>query len=622
MGIRELHLAVSREQVENLRQRRRLLLACRADGSLARWVKEFCAGNLLFFTSLFVWTYNPRDKKEGGRGVVRGGEQVVPFIAWECQDEALKTILWCIDHDEDLLIEKSRQMGASWMMVIVFVWLWLFRPQVALLMMSRDERSVESESPASLFWKIDFILSYLPAWLMPAKWRRKKLLFINEDSGGTIFGEASTGKAGVGATLTAMAIDEFSQIEADYEVLHRTSDATGCRIFNGTHKGLDRAFYELSQRVDMKKLLLHWSQHPERIAGAYRAQPERGQVEILDKQYEYPAGYYFHNSGEPMGGPYPGLRSPWYDRQCRRKLDKRAVAMDLDIDAKGSVTQFFDAVTIQGLREEYCCDPYWEGDISYDRDTGEPQGLVRMAGGPLRLWCYLDGAGKPVPGPYKFGCDPSTGNGATPSCLSIVHGQLGEKVGEYSHAHMKPEAFGIMAVALCRWFADEGGNGAEFIWELQGPGLFMGKRILEIGYRNIYYRAQELPKTTKLVVSDNPGWVNHPDTKRVLLEEYRAALHARLFINRSWPALAQCLDYKWNKKGGIEHALEEKTEDPTGARANHGDQVIADALANKLLKPTALRRRQAAQAEVMRVGTLAWRRALHEEQARRELEWA
>ena len=66
------------------------------------------------------------------------------------------------------------------------------------------------------------------------------------------------------------------------------------------------------------------------------------------------------------------------------------------------VTQFFDAVTIQGLREEYCCDPYWEGDISYDRDTGEPQGLVRMAGGPLRLWCYLDGAGKPVPGPYRF----------------------------------------------------------------------------------------------------------------------------------------------------------------------------------------------------------------------------
>src|SRR5260370_34363113 len=136
-----------------------------------------------------------------------------------------------------------------------------------------------------------------------------------------------------------MGIDEFSQIEEDYEVLHRTSDTTGCRIFNFTHKGLGTAAYELTQRVDMRKLNLHWSQHPHKKKGLYRYDTEAKHVVSLDAGFQHDPDYSFITDGSPTGGPCPGLRSPWYDKECRRKGSARAVAMDLDIDPRGSVSQ-------------------------------------------------------------------------------------------------------------------------------------------------------------------------------------------------------------------------------------------------------------------------------------------
>ena len=598
---------IKTELTENLLQRRRLLLLARDNLSVQRELKKLCAKDIVFFTSLFVWQFNPREKRDG---------EIGPFICWDFQQAAFDQLVWCVDNDEDLLIEKSRQMGASWMMVILFVWLWLFRRNVALLMISRDEKAVESDKPSSLFWKIDFILNYLPDWMMPKKWKRRKLYFGNEELGGSIFGEASTGKAGVGGTLTAMAIDEFSQIEDDYEVLHRTSDATGCRIFNGTHLGLDTAFYELSQRVDFRKLVLHWSQHPKRRGGAYRYDTNKNRVEVEDTSYPFPADYHFITDGSPTGGPFPGLRSTWYDRECRRKGDSRAIAMDLDIDPKGSVSQFFDPIVIQSLRAEYCCAPYWEGDIHWDDDTGKPLGLTRSPGGPLKLWLQLDGFDRPPPAPYKFGADVSQGVGATPSCLSGVNGLTGEKVLQYTTAHLDPRTFGTLCVAICTLFADESGQGGWFAWEQQGPGMVLCKRVLELGYPNIYMKQPEM--TMKLHLADTPGWANNGENLRILLHDYRSALSMRLFINRCEHALLETLDYKWNQKGLLEHSGMRKLNPATGM-VNHGDHVIADALACKLLDPRMLRRRQKEEVKKVGVGSLQWRRMLAEQA--QEDEW-
>ena len=578
------------------------------DKLLRKGFRIACERDILFFVNVFVLQFNPRKK---------GKVQVGAFATWGFQDDALLEMLRCIEEDEDLCIEKSREMGASWMLVIVFVWLWLFQGWSKFLLISRNAEAVESDDPDSLLWKFDFIVEHLPDWLRP-RIKGKKMYRGNLDNRAVVTGQASTGKAGVGGRATAMGIDEFSQIEEDFEVLHRTSDTTGCRIFNFTHTGLHTAAYEIAQRADMRKLVLHWTQHPEKIAGLYRYDPAEGKVEVLDKSYKFPEDFRFVMDGSPTGGPFPGVRSPWYDDQCRRKGSARAVAMDLDIDPKGSVSQFFDRLLILQLQTAYCREPDWEGDLHYDHENGQPFALEPRKGGPVRIWGRLHN-GLPKPDFYGMGADCATGTGATPSCLSIMRGSTGEKVLEYANPFILPEKFAVLCVALARLYKNPAGEGGLLCWEVPGPGYTFGNRVLELGYSPIHYRTSDIERFA--VASDKPGWAATPTSKRFLLEEYRAALSSRQCLNRSKNALADCLAFKYDRRGMVEHGAAETTNDPSGARVNHADAVIADALAWKMAKSFGLSANQqkAVEERAPPIQSLLGRRQLAARVAREEV---
>lgn len=552
-------------------------------------LKLACSEDIFFYINTFIWQYNPRKK----------GKEVGPFITWPFQEEAIQDILRCVETDEDLVAEKSREMGATWLFLIVMEWLWHFQPWKKFLCISRNEKAVEAEDPDSLFWKIDFIHRYLPVYLRP-KMKRLKLYYGNEDNGSTITGQASTGKAGVGGRATAMFIDEFSQIEEDYEVLHRTSDTTGCRLFNGTHLGLDTAFYELTQRVDMKKLRMHWTQHPDKNAGLYHYETQSNKVEVLDKSHNFGPDYRFIMDGSPTGGPLPGVRSPWYDKECRRKGSSRAIAMDLDIDPKGSVSQVFDRLLIRVLQEE-CVAPYWEGDVHFDSDTGRGK-LVQLPGGPLKLWINLSG-GAPPRGIYAFGADVSAGTGATPSCLSGVKVSTGEKILEYSNAHILADKFAALTVALCWLFKSPDDEGALLCWEMAGPGAVFGTRVVELGYRHVYYKRDEYRIFAE--VTDKPGWQPTTQSKRLWLEEYQAALRDRAFRNPSKEALEQCLWFRYDKRGNVEQGKE--SPDPSGAGLNHADMAMADAQSCKMMRLLGVPRKEKEEPVVPQM-SLQWRR--------------
>jgi hypothetical protein len=607
------HRLVPKSRTANLRFRLNLLRLCRRSRKCREAVREACRTDFLFWVNAFVWQYNPRKKAEG---------EVGPFITWDFQDDGSLEILRCIEEDDDVVIEKSREMGASWLCLLVILWLYLYHPWKKFLVISRSEAAVEDDDPDSLFWKLDFVITYLPKWLMPRGWDKKqhrRKLYFGSPNGSTITGQASTGRAGVGGRATAMFIDEFSQIKEDFEVLHRTSDTTGCRVFNGTHRGTGTAFHELTERVDMKKIVMHWTQHPDKRPGLYRWNQKLNKADILDGTFHYAPDFTFVQTEAPAGGPHPGLRSPWYDRECLRKGSPRAVAMDLDIDAGGSVSQFFNPVTLKVLRETYCCDPAWIGDIDYDQETGRPLGLVKREGGAFRLWAQpvTEGSVQRMPRSlYGVGGDLSTGTGATNSCLSFLDGRTGEKVAEYSTPHISPDRFAPLALALCWLFRDEEDNPALFGWENAGPGLIFGKRVLEIGYPRVWWR-ESGGQVHNGKVTRQPGWYPSLDAKRLLLEAYRAALDCRKFINRSEWALKQCAPYRYNASGHPEHPSDAKAEDHTGARTNHGDMAIADALAWKMAESFGMiGPRKSTQTSQAPVGSLAWRRLIASQSGR------
>lgn len=619
------HLRIPRGVEDNLHFRRNLLEDAGKSRHVRYALKRICSEDLLFWVNAFVFQYNPQQL---------AGTQVGPFATWDFQDEAFLEILRCVEERRDLVIVKSREMGASWMCLLAFLWLWLVKPRTALLVISRSAEAVDDPgNPNSLFWKLDFVLDHLPDWLKPEGWERRKhrtkMSFVNPENGSTIAGEASTGRAGVGGRATAMFVDEFSQIREDNEVLQRTADTTGCRVFNFTHTGLDTAAFRLSERPDVRKLTLHWSQHPEKNPGLYRYDPdsnEPGKIVRYDPHHAYPPDFHFDRSGLP-GGPFAGLRSPWYDAECVRRDDKRAVAMDLDIDPRGSTHQFFDPVKVHALKLSYARDPVWEGDLDHDRDLARPRdGLVARAGGKLRLWVTPDHRGRLPADRYALGVDNAAGVGRTPSCVCLLNARTGEQVGEYADAFVEPADLAPWAVALAWLLKAADGDPAFLAWEALGPGLKFGARVVELGFRNVYWRTNDA-KVVKQP-TDTPGWFPSPQNQRLLLEDGRAALYSRRLVLHSELCLDETMDFKYTTQGGVKHGKSEASDDPSAARENHGDRVVAAFLAWKVAVASGFVRhlstgQPAPEPEVTEAhpGTLAGRRLWAAELKRRETSW-
>jgi hypothetical protein len=104
------------------------------------------------------------------------------------------------------------------------------------------------------------------------------------------------------------------------------------------------------------------------------------------------------------------------------------------------------------------------------------------------------------------------------------------------------------------------------------------KEMLKSGYGHVYYRRNE--KKVSRTISDEPGVFLNPTARTALLEDYRDALGSHKYINRSERGMVECLQFIRRQDGTIEHSASANSQDPSGARTAHGDEVIADALAS------------------------------------------
>lgn len=558
----------------NLDYRRWLVELCINDSGLSHEVWMMCRRDLLFWINTFCWTYDPRKIPS-----------VVPMVTWEFQDRMLKKIEQCIGVS-DLVVEKSRDMGVSWAVIYAILHRVLYYENQSFLIVSRKEDLVDKpDDPDSLFWKLDFAIKYMPEFLLPNR-IRTRLHFHNQDMGGTIDG-TSTSDPGRGGRRTAILLDEFAAMEKTRAVLSATGDATRSRIMVSTPMGSGNAFYDKAHDGKTPKITAHWSQHPEKARGLY------------------------------FVGVKP--RSPWYDEECNRRSPYE-VAQELDINYLGSNYPFFEEEICDRSEREDVREPDLVGNLDYDLISLEPRGFLTIPApeGKMLLWCdIIDG--RPDPNhQYVIGADISAGTGATPSCLAVIDCMTREKVGEYANAHIDPFDFGRLAVAMCRWFAslprtgprDEvaGLEPASLIWEHNGPGRHFAKGVIDSGFRNFYYKEREDQLSAK--PTDNPGWYSTKPAKLSLLSDFRYAMKQRTYVERSRHCVAECRHYVYlSQNNSVEHDQAAYNEDPTAARDNHGDRVIASALA---LRQVGNRDRAAPKLPEPEVASFYRRRQAHE----------
>lgn len=573
---------VPKDKIGNLKFRVEVINMCKSDKLARKQILQMCKEDILFYVNTFGWVFEPR--------AITAQKRELPFITYPYQDRALLETNGGIINGNDLFTDKSRDMGASWIYIAAAKWWFHFHDLITVLMLSRNEDYVDKKGdPKALFWKIDYMIKKDPKWMQP-KINRTKLHIENLDNGSTIEGESTTQRAGRGGRFTFILLDEFAACENGMQMLSATADATKCRIFNSTYEGSGNAFYIVSQWPDIKKISFPWIAHPDKNVGLYRVHADRS-VEWIDKEWRAKNPDY-----NPIlaFGYYHGFHSPWYDKECMRRTESE-IKEQLDMDAHGSTGVFFDENIVQKHIKEVCCSALRQGDLffSVDNYTRKSMKFIDSMNGMLKIWCECTPEGYPIKDySIAFGADISAGTGASNSPLCGYDIKTGEKLCEFVSSKLKPYEFAQMTLAIANWFNDR--NEPLLCWEATGPGREYGSTIVDSGYSNIWYKKKN-EKEFVDIDSSIPGWWPNKESKKFLLGEYRRMLLTREVLNKSARAVNECREFIYDPMGGVVHSKERMQQDSSGARDNHGDIVIADALAsmviseyNSLVKPQAI----------------------------------
>ncbi len=602
---------VPKDLEENLRFRRQIVRWAADSRANQRTLATACARDIIFFADVFVWALDVKRYPDVPDR---------PFITWDFQEEVLRDIDDAIGK-RSVGIIKSRDIGGSTMPLIVFDKQFLFHRFVTLMVASRNERYVDDrDNPDSLFYKLDYMHRWLPGWMTQAL-ERKKMTWKNVATGSNIIGSSTTADMGRGGRKNAVLVDEHAAWDRreSVELIGSLQHNTRCRIWASTPKGIGNGFHQIISAGNIRIHRLHWSQHPIHGAGLYTA--DNGRLKILDEAYwrvttprdiltRYPE---LEKRLPPSDGlavhTYPFIldgkpRSPYYDYECMQCPIPKLIAQELDMDFIGSGSPFFDLDEIREYVRLFARRPLVTGEITYDVDY-ENIKWAPSKEGRLQLWFQVDRYGRPAKDRrFVIGCDISAGTGVSNSHMSVGDCRMRCKTAGFTTPNMRPERFAEYVGAVGKWF-----NDALIIFEGSGVGREFGSRLRELHYPNLYY----MPKkgADGKTQSEIPGFFPNEDLKRGLLTEYGRALTTREFTNPDETAVNECQMYEWTETQGVAHVGAASAPDPSGAKKNHGDRVIGDALCWM-----ALRRTQRPEAEdIVSRNTLAW---LHSEQERVE----
>jgi len=264
--------------------RYKLALAVKSTPQLIEKITRLCSENILFWFKYFTHTYDPRITAD-----IQHPDR--PFILFPFQEEAVCRIVHAIETGEDLVIEKSRDMGLSWLIALVFQWYWQFKAGSSFLIGSRKLALVDQLGDlSSVFGKIRYNLQVQPEWLLPAGFVEKKhsltARLLNPANGNAITGEACTEQFARGGRYRAILMDEFAFWQQAESSFMAAGFSSPCRLLLSTPNGLNNCFAKLRQSGGLPLLTLHWSLHPFKTQAWYEQQCKRMTEDMIARELD------------------------------------------------------------------------------------------------------------------------------------------------------------------------------------------------------------------------------------------------------------------------------------------------------------------------------------------------
>lgn len=524
--------------------------------SLRAMLKRWCAEDLLFHVNVFGWTLATLLHPEC---------PTWPALLWKCQNQALYEMSEAIDRQQDVRFKKSRDMGASWLMLYALEWRARFRNRAHVGLMSRNEDCADGKDMGALLPKLDFLhqeQTRCCPWLTELDRIDRSAMFMGfKDSQGSISVEPNTENAFRGNRKVAVGIDEYQafSLHHGYAVDAATLHATDCRIFNYTARGDQGAAWELDRKDGVRTITLWWWQNPYKLKGEY----------VSD--------------GNAPAPDYKGKRrSEWYDGKCAKALNPNDILAELDGEWVGTSDAFFPTDLVDSYQEKFCIAPYATAGFFHD-ENGQPEQMVLTAGGDWRLWfhpiCENGRLRAHWDHDYAIGVDVAAGTGRSDSVIVVGDKTTGEKVAEYVDNRILPHALACKAAAAARFFRAPSGEPALVIWESNGgPGTNFRDGLMSapVGFSHVYY--QRDPQGGGYKTTDKVGYPASTKSQRRAIENYKTALIREQFIDRSFASLQECRLYVLDGDAVVHPAARRKAVDPSGSGVNHGDRVRATAL--------------------------------------------
>ncbi|MHA2313659.1 MAG: hypothetical protein ACXADF_19470 [Candidatus Thorarchaeota archaeon] len=584
-------LVVPKRYSANLKYREDILRAAEHDPVLQSDILAACTKSCLWWINTFAWTKHEFEvdlTKASGR---RPSEHTHwAFITWQIQDELFD---WFEDHflnGKSGLVDKSRDMGASWCGVAFLHWLWLFRPNTEIREMSRSEIYVDSPIAKSLFYKHDYLNTWLPEWMRPpgvmvkGRENRTSMRIYNELNNSTIGGESTTKHAMSADRCAILFLDEFAKVDNGADIRTSTYDVSPCRIVNSTVAGPGTEFSRIvnstvagpgtefsrwknSGQIDVFSMMF-WD-HPMKGEGRYIIEDE------VTKTFK--------------------ISSPFIDKVLE-ECTQKAVAQEyyaIDLEA-GDL--FFELGELNKHIAFHARPPISQHNIILKEGIADDKipkliqakdtncyHIVEVVDGKLKVWVELINGRPDQSHTYIFGIDTSKGQGASESVVSIKSKQTGEIIAKWVCRNTPPHEFSRVIVALALWCGGANPQRLPFLkWEKNGdPGWDLGRLLVQVYLYPHYHITKTLGAVVEKVQGTKGemqkyGYQMTREGKSLLLRAYERALKSGKIINHCKFSLDQAKQYVHTKDGGIEPA--ELVEATTAEKKLHGDRVIADAL--------------------------------------------
>lgn len=220
-------------------------------------------------------TYNPR----------KTGSKWMPFVLFDRQNLFAQFVMSLLADKENGLVEKCRDVGATWEACAISVTLWLFTRDIAIGWGSRKQELVDKlGDPDSIFEKMRLLIKRLPDVFMPDGFKTREhatfMKLINPENGSTITGESGD-NIGRGGRKTIYWKDESAHYERPEKIEAALGDNTDVQIDISSVNGLGNVFHRRREAgVDwqpgapipagmVRVFVFDWRDHPEKTQEWY-----------------------------------------------------------------------------------------------------------------------------------------------------------------------------------------------------------------------------------------------------------------------------------------------------------------------------------------------------------------